>query len=131
MQLLPKLFLPSSGQLLLEFRRQVEMVLDGRLSPPGYENHQSGYRKRKLLQPHTAPRLIHDGKHFLGLRFGGWQESRAKPGNRQNRFPNLHGHLSVGHRSSCLHKINSLAPHSRGASKGKGLGEGPGLGERS
>src|SRR5208337_5331897 len=81
----------------------------------------SGYFFNRILHQ----RLIHDGEHFLGLRFGGGQEPRAKTGNRQNRFTNLHEHLSLSHDEQASQWAQCSAS-AQAASKERGWGLGTG-----
>ncbi len=74
------------------------MVFDGALVTPRHENHLPDARCVGLFDRILNEWLVHYRQHFLGLRLGGGQETRAETGNRENSFSD--GLLVAGHRES-------------------------------
>ena len=78
-----------------QLRRRIEMVFDRVLAPARDDDDVVDPGSDAFLDHVLNQWLINHGQHFLGLRLGCGQESSAKPGGRQDGFPNalwLQGH---------------------------------------
>ena len=76
-QLAAKVVLPPPRKLVLELEGDVKMVLDGGLPAAGHKHHHGDARASHFLDGILNQGLVNDRQHFLGLRLGGGQESRA------------------------------------------------------
>ena len=75
---------------------QVEVVFDGPLVAPRYEDHLPYASGIGLLDRVLNQGLVHHGQHFLGLRLGGRQKPRTQAGNGKDGFLDVHGRAHVG-----------------------------------
>ncbi len=71
---------------IFEEGRCVEVIFDGTFAAAGDDNDVLDAGGHALFRDVLDLRLINDGQHFLGLRFGGGEESSAQTGGRQNCF---------------------------------------------
>jgi hypothetical protein len=79
-------------QEILEKRRSVEVILDGAFAAAGDNNDVLDAGGHAFFRHVLNLRLIDNGEHFFGLRFGGRQKPRAQSGGRQNCFSDFtHG----------------------------------------
>src|SRR6267154_533403 len=80
------LFLAMFFEKILKEWRCVEMIFDGTLAAAGDDDDVLDAGGHALFRDVLDLRLINDGQHFLGLRFGGGEESSAQASGRQNCF---------------------------------------------
>ena len=73
-------------ELVFQFIGRVEMIFDCTFVAPCHKNHVADTGGIGFLDRVLNQRLVHDGKHFLGLRLGGRQKARAQARNRKNGF---------------------------------------------
>jgi hypothetical protein len=75
---------------LLQHRHElgihIEVILNHALSPPGDDENLAQSSSLQFLHHVLKRRLASHRQHFLGLGLGGWQEPRAQPGCRDDRF---------------------------------------------
>jgi len=64
---------------IFEEGRCVEVIFDGTFAAAGDDNDVLDAGGHALFRDILDLRLINDGQHFLGLRFGGGEESSAQP----------------------------------------------------
>src|SRR5207245_7125688 len=91
-------FLPFFLQKALERGRRIEMIFDGILAFAGDDNDVLDSRRDALFRDILNLRLVDDGEHLFGLRFGGGKEARAETGGREHGLSNflmrVHGAIS-------------------------------------
>jgi hypothetical protein len=80
--------LPPLAKFGLQLVGGVEVVFDGTLVAASDEDHLAdssgvGFFDRVLDQ-----RFVDHRQHFFGAGLGGWQETCAQPGDREDRFLN-------------------------------------------
>ena len=80
----------------LQFRRRIEMVLDGVLAAARDNDDVFDARGDALLDDVLNQRLVDDRKHLLGLRLGRRQESRAQARRGQHGFAHSFGRFWHG-----------------------------------
>ncbi len=73
-------------QKSLQLGRIVEMIFDGVLASPCNDNDVLDPRGHAFLDDILNQRLIDDGKHLFGLRFGGRQKSGAQTSGWKDGF---------------------------------------------
>ncbi len=66
--------------------RSVEVILDRALAAAGNNDDVLDAGSHAFFSNILNLRLIDNGQHFFGLRFGGRQKARAQAGGRQNGF---------------------------------------------
>src|SRR6266568_1077325 len=92
------IFFPFLFQKALERRRRIEMIFDGILAFAGDDNDVLDSRRDAFFRDVLNLRLVDDGEHLFGLRFGGGKEARAEAGGREDRLSNflmrVHGAIS-------------------------------------
>ncbi len=75
---------------VLEFVRQVEVVLDGALLARGDDDDLLDARGNGLFHRVLDDRLVHQRQHLFGLRLGGGQEAGAPARSGENGLSNAH-----------------------------------------
>src|SRR5437773_3343004 len=83
------IFFPFLFQKTLERRRRIEMIFDGILAFAGDDNDVLDSRRDALFGDVLNLRLVDDGEHLFGLRFGGGKEARAEAGGREHGLSNF------------------------------------------
>ena len=94
-----QIFLAARFEHVLQLEADVEMILDGALAAAGDDDDVLNPGMQGLLDAILDEGFIHQGQHFLGLRFGGGKEAGAQTGGREDRFANLGGHYIYSLRS--------------------------------
>ena len=82
-------FLPFFLQKALERGRRIEMIFDGILAFAGDDDDVLDSRRDALFRDVLNLRLVDDGEHLFGLRFGGGKEARAEAGGREHGLANF------------------------------------------
>src|SRR6266581_2907937 len=82
-------FLSFFLQKSFERRRRIEMIFDGILAFAGDDNDVLDSRRDALFCDILNLRLVDDGEHLFGLRFGGGKKARAEAGGREDRLSNF------------------------------------------
>ncbi len=80
------LFLAVLLEEIFEKWRSVEVILDRALAAAGDNDDVLDAGSHAFFSDILNLRLIDNGQHFFGLRFGGRQKTRAQAGGRQNGF---------------------------------------------
>ena len=89
-----QLVLALRGELGLEFRRPVEVILDGALVAAGDEDHVGDACGHGLLDRVLDQGLVHHRQHLLGHGLGGRQEAGAETGDGEHGSADgFHGEL--------------------------------------
>ena len=76
-------------QKTFQLRREVEVILDGVLVPPGDEDHVLDARRDALLDRILDQRLVHHRQHFLGNGLRRWKKSRSQTRHREDSLAHL------------------------------------------
>ena len=84
--LLELLFLAARFEKAFELDRDVEVILDRVLAAAGDQEDVVDARRDRFLDAVLDDRLVHQRQHFLGLRFGGREETRAESGGGEDSF---------------------------------------------
>lgn len=83
------------GQLVFEFVRRVEKILDRVFTATGDQNDVFNSGLNGLFDDIKDNGRVDDGQHLFGDGFGGGEEPCSESGRRNDGFPNLRHHLGL------------------------------------